>query len=532
MDWKLLSSAIVGKSLSISQLGSASELSETLLLLTSLRPQAWTEDYSGKTSSSKRLRQYIQKGSQGGTSKFWSNLDELLRKLPQEVLAEADKTSTDEEIKLSSAIALTEAFQEGLKSREEPRQNLYTGWKSYIEITLWLGSLLPEEQRPELIQKRLSPLVTHFVRPDPELTQWSLPTQSTEQICIDYLSALVAHDQYQEIELLWSNMSNGLLEAVKLSSPEQSKDFRSSQDSICEQSKRLFILEPSVISRSPEASRLKEIFEKSNMSLLDNCLQVLRSRNGKPYGTAGVVEECVRRVPSIAKQSKELFSFLKTDAPELLFSPSGDRLITIILACRQWEGFSSCFEVVVERALELDPEQSNAHVLQSLLSTIDFNEVEYQAKLSSLVMRALDKACRGSATHWPIVTAVLRNQTSWGALMDQVFVSIVESLSTEDRVFDALHGLSHLGKTVPAAVREFQGGSNGSKLTGKLLYLTESPLEEVAVLAESLIKNFKETVVGDTSTKSKIEILQHGFSHASEESLTWVQSPPPFELIH
>ncbi|KAJ5744861.1 hypothetical protein N7533_009731 [Penicillium manginii] len=285
-------------------------------------------------------------------------------------------------------------------------------------------------------------------------------------------------------------------------------------------SKRLFILEPSVISRATESSRLKEVFEKANISLLDNCLQVLRSRNGKPYGAAGVVEECVRRVPSIAKQSKELLSFLKTDAPELLFSPSGDRLITIILACRQWEGFSSCFEVVVERALELDPKQSNAHVLQSLLSTIDFNEVEYQAKLSSLVMRALDKACRGSATHWPIVTAVLRNQTSWKALMDQVFLSIIESLSTEDRVFEALHGLSQLGSTVPAAVREFQGGSNGSKLTGKLLYLTESPSEEVAALAESLMKNFKETVVGDTSTKSKIEILQNGFSRASEESLT------------
>lgn len=523
MDWKLLSSAIVGKSLSISQLGSASELSETLLLLTTLRPQTWTEDYTGKTSSSKRLRQYIQKGSQGGTGKFWSNLDELLRKVPQEVLAGADKTAADGVIKIPAATALTEAFQEGLNSREEPRQNLFTGWKSYIEIGLWLASLLPGEEQPELIQKRLSPMVTHYVRPDPELAQWTLPTQSIEHICIDYLSALVARDQYKEIELLWASLSNGLLEAVKLSSPEQSKDFRSSQDSICEQSKRFFILEPSVLSRAMEANReseLKVIFERANVSLLDDCLQVLHTRNGKPYGAAGVVEECVRRVPSIAKQSQELLHFLKTDAPELLFSPSGDRLINIILACRQWEGFSSSFEVVVERALELDPEQSNAHVLQSLLSTIDFNEVEYQDKLASLVMRALDKACRGSTTHWPIVTAVLRNQTSWGALMDQVFMTIVESLSTDDKVFNALHGLSHLGNTIPTAVREFQSGPHGSKLTGKLLYLSESPSEEVAVLAESLMKSFKETVVGDTSTKSKIEILNNGFSRASEESLT------------
>lgn len=523
MDWKLLSSAIIGKSLSISQLGSASELSETILLLTSLRPQVWTEDYTGKTSASKRLRQYIQKGSQGGPGIFWSNLNQLLRKLPQEVLAGADKTSTDEAIKVSSAIALTEVFQEGLNSREEPRQNLFVGWQSYIEVGLWLASLLPEEHRPEFIQKRLSPLVAHYVRPDPELTQWSLPVQSTEHLCIDYLSTLVAHGQYQEIELLWSNLSNELLKAVKLSSPEQSKDFRSSQDSICDQAKRLFILEPSVLSRAMEANReseLKEIFGKSNVILVDDCLQILRSRNGKPYGAAGVVEECVRRVPSIAKQSQELLKFLKTDAPELLFSPSGDRLITIILSCRQWEGFSSSFEVVVERALELEPEQSNAHVLQSLLSTLDFKEVGDQAKLSSLVMRALDQACRGSTTHWPIVTAVLRNQTSWGKLMNQVFMSIIEALSTEERVFDALHGLSLLGKSVPAAVQEFQSGPHGSKLTEKLLYLTESPSEDVANLAESLMTTFKETVVGDTSAKSSIEILNNGFAHASEESLT------------
>ncbi|KAJ5937717.1 hypothetical protein N7454_004059 [Penicillium verhagenii] len=523
IDWKLLSAAIIGKSLSIPQIGSGSELSESLLLLTSSRPQVWTDDYTGKTSASKRLRQYIQKGSQGGLATFWTNLDKLLRIIPKVVLAGADKTSTDETVKISSATALTEAFQEGLVSREEPRQNLTTGWKSYIRVGAWLGLLMPQDQRPEFIETRLSPLVAQYVRPSSEMGQWSLPSSSAQDICADYLLTLICHGQSQQFETLWTKLSNELLEAVKLSSPEQSNTFRSSQDAVCAEARRLFLLGPALLSRVSdlESEQLaQEILKKSNLFLLESCLEVLRSRNGKPYGAAGVIEECVRNNPCVAKGSQDLIDFVQTDAPDLLFSPSGDRLIAIILACREWDGFSTSFEKVVERTMELDPEHSNAHILQTLFVNLDFNEVGDQNKLSCLVMRALDKACRGSASHWPIITSVLQNQSSRNGLMDQIFLSIIDALSQEDKILDVLYGLSHLGKTAPTAVKDFQNGPNGSKLNGKLLYLTESPSEEIHTLTESLIKSFKETVVGDLTTTSKIEILRQGLDHASEESLS------------
>ncbi|KAJ5291939.1 hypothetical protein N7478_001190 [Penicillium angulare] len=523
IDWQLVSSAIIGKSLSIPQLGSASELSESLLLLTASRPQVWTSEYTSKTSASKRLRQYIQKGSQAGPANFWSNLDKLLRLIPREVLAGADKTSTDETIKLSSAMALTEALQEGLNSREEPRQNLSTGWKAYIRVAAWLVILMPQEERVEFVQSRMSPLVAQYVRPIAELAQWSLPTPIAQEICADFLLTLISHEQSHQLEPLWTKLSNDLLEAVKLSSPEQSKDFRSSQDAVCSEAQRLFGLEATVISRVTDSEselQAQKIFERTNLSLLEDCLEILRTRNGKPYGAAGVVEECVRYMPSIAKGSNELRKFVQQDVPELLFSPSGDRLIAIILACREWEGFTSSFETVVERAMDMEPEQSNAHILQVLLSSLDFNDLGDKTKLTSLVMRALDNACKGSSSHWAILASVLQNQTSRGELMDQVFLAIIDALSQEDRALDVLNGLSHLGKTVPSAIKDFQNGSNGPKLTAKLLYLTESPSEEVATLTESLIKSFKETVVGDPSTSSKLEILRHELSHASAESLS------------
>ncbi|KAJ5767268.1 uncharacterized protein N7511_004884 [Penicillium nucicola] len=523
LDWKTLSSAVIGKALSLQQIGSGSELSESLLLLTSLRPQVWTDDYTGKSSASKKLRQYMQKGSQGGHGNYWSNLDQLLRIIPQEVLAGADKATSGDEITSTSAIAITEALQEGLNSREEPRQNLALGWKSYIQIGTWLASLLPDDQRSDFIEKRLSPLVVNYVQVNPELSQWSLPVQSAEGTCISYLSTLASTEQQPALQSLCTALSDGLLEAVRLSSPEQSKDFRTSQDSICAQSKRLLALQSAVMSRTAETeveAQVSQVFEKSTVALLEGCLQVLRTRNGKPYGAAAAVEECVRSMPSVTKKSSDLLKFVQNDAPELLVSPSADRLIAIILACREWDGYASSFENIVEQALALEPEQSNVHVLQSLLSSLDFNEVGHKEKLNSLVVRALDKACRGSHAHWPIITAVLQNKSSHGELMQQIFLSLIDALSSDDRVFDALHGLSHIGKTAPSSLREFQAGPHGSKLAGKLLFLAESPEEEVSSVAESLLRSLKATAVGDTSAKSSIEILQRGFSNVNEESLS------------
>ncbi|KAG0158650.1 hypothetical protein PDIDSM_6167 [Penicillium digitatum] len=523
IDWKTLSSAVIGKSLSLQQIGSATELSESLLLLSSLRPQIWTDDYTGKSSSSKRLRQYMQKGSQGGHSNFWSNLDQLLRITPQEVLAGADKATADHGITCTSAIALTEALQEGLNSREEPRSNLAIGWKSYIQIGTWLSTLVPQEQKSDFIAKRLSPLVVQYVKIDPKLTQWSLPPELAEGICVDCVLALASTKQTQELQLLCTCLSDGLLEAVKLSSPEQSKDFRESQDSVCAQSKRLLDLESAVLSRVADTEvepQVLEVFDRTSTSLLEGCLDVLRNRNGKPYGAAATVVECVCSLPHVARKSQDLQNFVQNDVPELLLSPSADRLISIILKCREWDGFASSFENVVERALALEPEQSNVHVLQGLLFSLDFNYAEHKEKLNSLIVRALGKACKGSHAHWPIITAVLQNKTSQDELRDQIFLYLIESLSSDDKVFDVLHGLSHIGKSAPSSVREFQNGTLGSKLAGKLLFLTESPTEEVARLAEALLKSFKESGVGVTSAKSGIEILQHGFSHVDEESLS------------
>lgn len=524
LDWKIISAAMIGKSLTVSQIGSASELSETILQVTLSRPQLWTDDYSGKSPSSKRLHQYIQKGSQGGSAAFWPNISQLLRIVPGVTLARFDAQAPAEGgVGLSSAVALAGALQDGLNSRDEPRQNQVVGWKSYIDTAIWLSTLVSGEDQGNFIQGRLCPLLAQYVNADRSQSQWSLPSHSAESISADCLVAMVKHGLETELKLLWTELSEKLLESVKLSSPEQSKDFVSSQDAICAQAKRLLTLEAAALSRVSDTefeTLTLGLFESTGLPLLENCLQVLRSRNGKPYGAACVVEETIRNVPHVARQSQELLTFVLEDAPELLFSPSADRLVAIILSCRTWNGYAQSFEKIIERVIQLGPEQSNVHVLQRLLSSLDFKEVGDKTGVYTLVMQALSRACRGSRLHWPVVIAVLKNQTSHGELMDSIFLSLVDSLSTEGEVFDALHGLSEIAKSAPSAVRGFQSGPHGSKLGGKLLFLTESPVEDVANLAESLITTFKTTIISEASAKSNIEILRHNLDHVNEESLS------------
>ncbi|GAB1201767.1 hypothetical protein APSETT445_000359 [Aspergillus pseudonomiae] len=524
LDWKLISAAIIGKSLHISQLGSSPDLSELLLQVTTVRPQLWTDDYTGKSSSSKRLIQYIQKGSEGGLASFWQNLYELLQVIPSQTLAKVDAKSTNEDsVELSSATKLTQSFQDGLNSRDEPRQNRAVGWKAYIDTGMWLTNKLPQIDQEPFLHERLSPLLVQYVKPEQDRSEWELPAQSAEALCADYLDVLATHSHEGELHKLWTELSDNLLEAVKLSSPEQSKDFRSSQDAVCAQAERFLALEASVLSRVADTDReckLLKAFEDTNLGLLRHCLEVLRTRNGKPYGAAAVVEGMVQKVAQIAQHSQELLRFVQEDAPELLSSPSADRLISIILSCRSWNGFGPSFEKVVERVAQSEPESSNAHAVQKLLSTLDFKEVDDKSGLGSLIARALDRACRGSSLHWSIVAAVLQNQTSHGKLTESIFLSIIDALSDERKVFDTLHGVSQIANTVPTALREFQSGPHGSKLTGKLLFLAESPSEEVAGLAESLTRRVKESAVSETSARSTFEILQHNFNNVNEESLS------------
>src|SRR5207248_2242487 len=118
-------------------------------------------------------------------------------------------------------------------------------------------------------------------------SSWDLPSQDADEICTSCFVRLAEHGYYDPLEASCERVFKKLDQTIRLSSPEQSKNYKMSLDAICDQARRVFRLEAAVIERvndSPRASQITSLFEKINHPFLVECFRVLIARNGKPYG--------------------------------------------------------------------------------------------------------------------------------------------------------------------------------------------------------------------------------------------------------
>jgi hypothetical protein len=523
LDWRIISNSIISQALPTPQLGSATEFSETLLQLSQNRPQIWTTDFSGKTDSSKRLHQYIKKGSQGATELFWTNLVDLLQTMPIEIVSRYGSKGGDEisHIGITQAKALMNDLLSGLTSRDEPRHNLKTGWAAYYDIGIWLSTLIPEAERSELVSEYLTKVFDPYVNGDGE-EQWILPPSIASATCTVAFLRLTSHGFDTELRQAWEGVTQNLLQAVKLSLPEQSKDFRSSQDGVCTKATQYFKLEAAVLYNLPtENKSISDLFEATTLLLLKGSLQVLQARNGKPYGAAAVVEEAIRHVPEFIKDSEDVVNALKDAIPQLLPTPSADRIMSVILMCSDWDGFESVFDASLETMTEATMQDSSGTALQKLLSTVDFQKVQKSSHFISIVSSSAEEAIAGNSSQWPFVFSVIENRTVPDDMIDQIVMVLVHGLSSdEDTVVATLSGLSGLEGQKPEALKRLRNGKEGSRLVARLLYLTESPMEEISQKAEHLEKTMRATVSADVTSASTREILKQELRETGPQSLS------------
>lgn len=522
VDWQVISSVIIGKAISTPQLMSAGELSETLLLITQTRPQFWTTDYTGKTSVVKRLQQYIKKGSQGATESFWSNLVEILKLLPREILAKyGGKDEGEKDLSYAQAMTLMNDFSEGLGSRDEPRQNLTAGWISFVELGLWLSAVLKIEEKRELIRSNILPIFEQYVLKPPEPSRYTLPSQTGKDICASAFVRIIEHGHQETLNEFWIHITEALLEAVKLSRPEQSKDFRSSQDEVSGQATRFFTLQKTVLSRMGEGQHQQEIlkmFQTTNVPLLEGSLQVLHSRNGKPYAAAAMLEQAIRNVPEVVKNAEGLLATLRELVPALLLSPSSEHIVSIILLCRGWKGFDTILKESLKKMTATESTFLSPAVLK-LLATVNMEDISDTSDFISVVMKRLRKALDGDESEWSAVLAVSQNPGLPDEVLDNIVTAIVDALSS-DSVADALHGLSLLLDKSPKASKHLKSGVHGPRLIGKLIHLSESAADEIAHEAESLERRLKELVPKDVSATSDLEVVKHHLLKVGPESLS------------
>jgi len=511
-----LSTSYLYKGLHADQTGSSFDYTEALVALTIAFPTVWTENYKGKKPVIHRLRQFLKNGSQGGPASFWDNIAKLIQKIPRSALGGAD-----------DAIELLSAVRTGINRREELRTNIAIAFNAYIDVAAALSVSLSEVDQQKLASAALLPLLSQFIKPVPENSDWTVPGP---QAAVVISKVMQMSSVVPLLESEWKRISEQLVEDVKTSLPEQSKDFDRSQKAVSDEGQRWASVQCEILTKiaSPE---LRSVFTQSVHDVVSECLEVLKTRNGKPYGAAGVVDSVVRLSGGNFFGSKEVTNlvatFVKQDLPRLFPSPSCSKLAPILYAFSNEVWFQDAWTHTLRTVLNIPDSVSRSLALRELVAPShvpkDFQLAASSADLQSYLARQSHLAIEGTSD-WSVISHVLKNPVNVlaPATTEDILASMTEALTIEDKAANALHGFEEISKQNAAILKEFMSNSEGSTLLPKLLFLAESPNDDVARTASSLNSILQSAIMqgGAGSQQTMFEVIQNGLNEASSNSVS------------
>lgn len=450
LDWGVLSMSFVSKGLNRDQLGSTSSYAKVLLKVTDVRPTVWTSDYAGKTAVLKRLTQYLKRGSQSGPAYIWSYMTALVRKIPLEIWKNA----------VDDARSLGEAYRAGILHE---RVHVDAAWSSYIDLCSWLCDQLGDAQeRDQFLEQNLSPVVHSFVD-GANSDSWRIGGRP-DRVAIAALQAVGEHSG-KVLEESWTRSVDSTIERMKLSLPESSKDYRRSQDEVAAQGKRLLLLS--------QKSTTTPMSKQNRLSLANSAIELLKARNGKPYGAAVILEAL------IASGEKLDDNLDQIDFKTLLDSPSAESFVGIALLRHKQIGSlllslpakSSHTFTATERYLSSTQadELDNANVSDAIKSSIgDFEDEQRRAFMVSLL------ANPNLQKH---------------ELRHELLLHLNDNLSSSEKQFHALYMLETIS-TQPVILKDVAGSEIGSQISSRLLLLSDTADQSLADRASTLSATF------------------------------------------
>lgn len=499
LDWSLLSTCFLYKGLSKSQVGSAQAFTSVIYDLSQARPTIWTTDYTGKTSVSKRLFSFLRQGSQSGPAGVWHTLS---RWFESAIPTEAWKHTEDD------CDTLADAYRAGVV---QERVHTDVAWASYMDLTSFLLKQLgSQESRDVFAERHLLPVVTTYIAKAND-EKWRIgasPENTARRALLNMSDAADA-----TLQKAWRSSTDSTIEKMKLSLPESSKDFRASQDSVAAQARRLLNLQ--------KVATPHECIGECNRDLLHAAIDLLRSRNGKPYGAATIIQDVVAKERSNDEHLKE---FLEKDAKSLLDSPSSTQLVSLAIT----------YNIAIGREL-LSSKSESINIVRGVdyflrhASETQLN----QDQVSSLILSKIGKFETENSRAYALSVLANPHFKNQG-ISDQVLSRLVGSLSG---TADAHHGLSTLEALLsePALAKSVSSSSFGPQISTKLLLLADSDpsvadrasavttaLTSSGQLSTSSLPIIKQQLSGEGESLSILTLTELGlrsFDHVEIEEL-------------
>lgn len=493
---------------------------QALVELTTEFPTVWTTSYSAKKPASQRLRQCMKRGSQAGPTEFWTLAWTLFSKLPVDILPKDYTEARD----------LLAALHDGLSQKEE-RFNASPAWTTYFKVADLIqegevGSRLSDGEHDKLTTEMVLPVVQQYLRPAQETVQWSIlgakaSWNVSKTAYCRRLPPLLAKK--------WPEYATALAEEMKTSLPEQSKDFDKSQMAVAAAGERWALLQKEFLQGEydiPES--LRQAFAEANKTLVRESLQLLRNRNGKPYGAAAVVDEllnhCNEQVLGDQDTNNSITSFIKEDFSGMLNSPSQRQLLSLLYHFHNDSSFSEIWNKTASALANSPDSQEKTNAFRVLLSAPRVNPAAELALKNPDVQRYIQRQYESSIStnaDWSFLAGVLKPYPTVASTdtTDAILANLTESLSISDKAALALEGLDEISKSNRALVKEFVTKPNGTQLLPGLLLLEESTDEAVAGKASNVSKRLMEGADQSSSQSALLGVVQQSLKEVSAKTL-------------
>ena len=532
LDPSRVSASVLLSGLNTTQSGSAFEYAKILVLVSVEVPFAWTTYYpgSGKKSATNRLCHFLRRGSQGGRPEFWSQIAALLSNLPLSILvgsADSESYKNDDGEK-DSPMQLLNALHEGLNSKDEPRANRFAAWNAYLSASDIALSAFPDATtRHRIVTSSVLPILAQYVRPSSDNSRWAVITgPQGQELCARACSQAILRDT-ASFTKAWNALSNLIIEDLKISLPEQAKEYAKSQDSLAAEAARWYRLQADLLKRNGQ-DITSTLFKHTVSSEISSAVAILQARNGKPYGAAAALEASILNVPEIVLSDEgyvaEILRFVNETLPNLLLSPSAKYLIRVLNhldgSCDISRSYDKCMQMLAEA-----PESaSKANALQSFISS---PRLATTNSLFEIVIASLSQAMKDDdSVNWNLVMAAISNPVAPKSLTDEVLANMTKDLSIYPKSITGLHGLEMTIKHNSGKVTEFARSPKGSNLLSKLLLLADSPDDGIAQRARHTSITIENALAAQggagQAANSLIDIVNRGLDTAEPVSLSYV----------
>ncbi|CAD0053196.1 unnamed protein product [Aureobasidium pullulans] len=471
-----ISEAYISKALPHDQTGSSYDFMLALVELTDALPQAWTTSYTSKKPASTRLRGCIKR-----------------EVLPQ---------------KYSEAEELLIAVHDGVGQKDD-RFNASAAWFAYFKILDLVqdSASLSDEEHETLLSKMAIPAIEQYLRPSPSTADWLISGAKPA----------------------WNVSKAAFCKRL----PSQSKDFEKSQAHVASAAERWALLQSELLREEyqvPES--LQSVFSQSTKDIVKASLELLRSRNGKPYGAAAAVDELQNHCKTLLAKDQEtqdtIATFVIEDLPEMLSSPSQRQLVSLLYHFQNDSRFGEAWNKAANALGNSPDSDEKLDAFRNLLASPRVKPAAELAAKNSDIQAFLQRSFKSSldtGAQWSFVSGILKGTPSVASTetIDGMLADLTTSLSVSEKAGSALDGLQEITRSNKTLVKEHIRKPNGSQLLPNLLLLEESADELLAAKASTISKGIVTDADRSGSQTILFDVVHQSLRDVSPSSLPMPQ---------